>query len=128
MGIALLVQFRVIPDTGICNPLARFAFLHFCGDQFDDSGDRSGFRKVRLKNLHAVTGGVGVAVDNPWNYRAPVQINHLCLGALELEHVLIISDRQNFSIADRDGFKNVILRINGDDLPGLQDERGPKRR
>ena len=78
--------------------------------------DRSGFRKVRLKNLHAVTGGVGVAVNNPWNYRAAVQINHLCLGALELEHVLIISDRQNFSVADGDGFKNVILRINGDDL------------
>ena len=65
-----------------------------------------------------------VRVDQAWHHSAVLQLDHLRIRADVRAHHLIVADRNETAVADRDRLRDAPVLVDGDDLPAAQHQVG----
>ncbi|HEY7698580.1 MAG TPA: hypothetical protein VIE88_09195, partial [Vicinamibacteria bacterium] len=124
--IAPVPAHRVPPLTH--EPFPRRDFLELALHDLESFRNTSGLIEKHLLHAIADIGKVLMGVDEPRHHRPALEIHHLGLGPAVLLDFLSASDGQNELPADGDGLRLGSRRVEGNEVPVLENHlRGLRR-
>ncbi len=125
LEIAPLGELALIPAVAL-QPFARLEARNPRAHPAHDLGDRRCIAKMHVVELlDAAVGDVGMAVDEPRGCRTSVQIDPQRCGAGEAQDLPVRADRDDLSVADRQGLGDGVARIHGQNVSVEQQQLRP---